>query len=65
MDTNYGNLVRTPAAATPLNWFGPRPWYLLAAATLLLTLWALVFTLPWELATGRAYSCAGDGRLGT
>lgn len=48
MDTNYGYLVRTPAAAT-----------------LLLTLWALVITLPWELATGRAYSRAGDGRLRT
>ena len=28
MDTNYGYLVRTPAAATPLDWFGPWPWYL-------------------------------------
>ncbi len=65
MDTNYGYLVRTPAASTPLDWFGPWPWYLLAAATLLLTLWALVFTLPWELARGRAYSRAGDGRLRT
>jgi len=54
MDTNYGYLVRTPAAATPLDWFGPWPWYLLAAGTLLLTLWAVIFTLPWELARRRA-----------
>jgi hypothetical integral membrane protein (TIGR02206 family) len=48
MDTNYGYLVSTPAAATPLDWFGPWPWYLLAAAALLLALWAVLFTLPWE-----------------
>jgi uncharacterized membrane protein YwaF len=49
MDTNYGYLVRTPAAATPLDWFGPWPWYLLAATALLLALWAVLFTLPWDL----------------
>lgn len=53
LDTNYGYLVRTPAAATPLDWFGPWPWYLVVAAAFLMALWALVFTLPWELAQRR------------
>jgi uncharacterized membrane protein YwaF len=49
MDTNYGYLVRTPSAATPLDLFGPWPWYVLVAMGLLLTIWAVIFTLPWEL----------------
>ena len=52
-DTNYGYLVRKPEAGSALDWFGPWPWYLLAATTILLTLWAVVFTLPWELARRR------------
>jgi hypothetical integral membrane protein (TIGR02206 family) len=47
MDTNYGYLVRTPAAATPLDWLGPWPLYLLAASAVLVAIWAFVFTLPW------------------
>jgi hypothetical integral membrane protein (TIGR02206 family) len=60
MDTNYGYLVHTPAASTPLDWFGPWPFYLLAAAAVLIGLWALVFTWPWVRAarTKRAGSSA-------
>ena len=54
LGTNYGYLVRTPSAATPLDLLGPWPWYVLAAMTLLLTLWAVGMTLPWELARRRA-----------
>jgi len=51
--TNYGFLVRPPPASTPLDLFGPWPWYLLVAAAVLLTLWAAVYTLPWRLAVRR------------
>lgn len=60
LDTNYGYLVRRPTAASPLDWFGPWPWYLLAATAILLGLWALLFTLPWELARRRADPPPGD-----
>jgi hypothetical integral membrane protein (TIGR02206 family) len=48
LDANYGYLVEKPAAATPLDWLGPWPWYVVAAMAILLTAWAVVMTLPWE-----------------
>jgi hypothetical integral membrane protein (TIGR02206 family) len=59
MGTNYGYLVDTPSTSTPLDLLGPWPWYVLATMTLLLTLWALLFTLPWELTRGRRASEQG------
>lgn len=58
--TNYGYLVEKPTAATALDLLGPWPWYVLAALALLLIGWAVVFTLPWELAARRAGP--GSGR---
>jgi hypothetical integral membrane protein (TIGR02206 family) len=49
MDANYGYLVETPSTSTPLDLLGPWPWYVLIAMAILLTLWAVVYTLPWEL----------------
>jgi hypothetical integral membrane protein (TIGR02206 family) len=60
MGTNYGYLVRPPSATTPLDWFGPWPWYLLVATAFLLVVWAVVFTLPWRWANGQAPLAADD-----
>jgi hypothetical integral membrane protein (TIGR02206 family) len=54
LDTNYGYLVNKPSAGTLLDLFGPWPWYVLVAMALLLTGWAVVFTLPWELSARRS-----------
>jgi hypothetical integral membrane protein (TIGR02206 family) len=59
MGTNYGYLVDTPAAATPLDLLGPWPWYVLAAMAILLAVWAGVLTWPWERARERAASATG------
>jgi hypothetical integral membrane protein (TIGR02206 family) len=63
MDTNYGFLVHKPSTSSPLDLLGPWPWYVLGALALVLAAWAVIFTLPWELARGRAASSAGDERL--
>ncbi|WP_017934845.1 YwaF family protein [Nocardioides sp. Iso805N] len=62
MGTNYGYLVETPSTSTPLDLLGPWPWYVLGAMAILLTLWAVVFTLPWERARARA-AATGAGSL--
>lgn len=54
MDTNYGYLVETPSAGSPLDLFGPWPWYVVVTMALLLSGWAAVFTLPWEVAERRS-----------
>ena len=50
LQRRHGHQLRLPCAHAgrgySARWFGPWPWYLPAAATLPLTLWALVFTLP-------------------
>jgi hypothetical integral membrane protein (TIGR02206 family) len=51
---NYGYLVRKPSAASALDLLGPWPWYVLAALAILLAVWAIVMTLPWEVARARA-----------
>ena len=45
--TDYGFLNREPHTASLLDVLGPRPVYLLTAATLILIVWALM-TWPWE-----------------
>ena len=54
MDTNYGYLVDKPDTSTPLDLLGPWPWYVLAAMAILLAVWAVVLTLPWERGRRRA-----------
>jgi hypothetical integral membrane protein (TIGR02206 family) len=63
MDTNYGYLVSRPSTASPLDLLGGWPWYVLGAMALILAAWAVIFTLPWELASSRAASERGDARL--
>ena len=63
--SNCGYLSRTPDAATPLDLLGPWPWYVLATMAFLMTVWAAVFTLPWELARRRAAADRGGSKLAT
>jgi hypothetical integral membrane protein (TIGR02206 family) len=62
MDTNYGYLRKTPSTASPLDLLGPWPWYVLGAMAVILAVWAVVFTLPWERARSRE---PADGRVRT
>jgi hypothetical integral membrane protein (TIGR02206 family) len=45
--TNYGFLNRKPSTGSLLDVLGPWPWYVLAAATLVAIVWALM-TWPWQ-----------------
>jgi hypothetical integral membrane protein (TIGR02206 family) len=65
MDTNYGFLVHKPSTSSPLDVLGPWPWYVLGAMAMILAVWAVIFTLPWEYARGRAVPGPRDGRLQT
>jgi hypothetical integral membrane protein (TIGR02206 family) len=62
---NYGYLVDKPSTASPLDLLGPWPWYVLGAMGTILLVWAVVFTLPWELARRRAASAPDDAELQT
>jgi hypothetical integral membrane protein (TIGR02206 family) len=60
MGTNYGYLVSRPSTASVLDLLGPWPWYVLGAISVILVVWAVIFTLPWEHARARAAPGAGE-----
>lgn len=64
MDTNYGFLVDKPSTGSPLDLLGPWPWYVVGAMALILASWAVILTLPWELARRREAAGAGGGLQG-
>lgn len=45
--SNYGFLDRKPSTASLFDVMGPWPWYVVTAAALVLSVWALM-TWPWE-----------------
>lgn len=44
LDTNYLFLCRKPDTATPLDWMGSWPWYIVNAQIVLIIFWIILYT---------------------